>query len=43
MPAGNVLFATENEGATWKAALSGDLTTNDKSKQKSSGGAYHTG
>ncbi len=34
---GNVLFATENEGATWKA-LSGDLTTNDKSKQKSSGG-----
>ncbi len=35
--AGNVLFATENEGATW-TALSGDLTTNDKSKQKSSGG-----
>jgi photosystem II stability/assembly factor-like uncharacterized protein len=35
--AGNVLFATENEGATWNA-LSGDLTTNDKSKQKSSGG-----
>jgi len=35
--AGNVLFATEDEGATWKA-LSGDLTTNDKSKQKSSGG-----
>jgi photosystem II stability/assembly factor-like uncharacterized protein len=34
---GNMLFATENEGATWKA-LSGDLTTNDKSKQKSSGG-----
>ncbi len=34
---GNVLFATENEGATW-TALSGDLTTNDKSKQKSSGG-----
>ncbi len=34
---GNILFATENEGATWKA-LSGDLTTNDKSKQKSSGG-----
>jgi photosystem II stability/assembly factor-like uncharacterized protein len=35
--AGNVLFATEDEGATWKA-LSNDLTTNDKSKQKSSGG-----
>ena len=35
--AGNILFATENEGATW-SALSGDLTTNDKSKQKSSGG-----
>ena len=35
--AGNILFATENEGATW-TALSGDLTTNDKSKQKSSGG-----
>ena len=35
--AGNVLFATENEGATW-TPLSGDLTTNDKSKQKSSGG-----
>lgn len=35
--AGNVLFATENEGANW-TALSGDLTTNDKSRQKSSGG-----
>lgn len=35
--AGNVLFATENEGKTW-TALGGDLTTNDKSKQKSSGG-----
>jgi photosystem II stability/assembly factor-like uncharacterized protein len=35
--AGNVLFATEDEGATW-TALGGDLTTNDKSKQKSSGG-----
>ncbi len=34
---GNILFATENEGATW-TALSPDLTTNDKSKQKSSGG-----
>ena len=35
--AGNVLFASENEGASW-TALGGDLTTNDKSKQKSSGG-----
>ncbi len=35
--AGNVLFATEDEGQTW-TALSPDLTTNDKSKQKSSGG-----
>jgi photosystem II stability/assembly factor-like uncharacterized protein len=35
--AGNVLFATENEGASWQA-ISGDLTTNDKSKQASSGG-----
>ncbi len=35
--AGNVLFATENEGQSWQA-LSGDLTTNDKSKQLSSGG-----
>ncbi len=35
---GNILFATENEGANW-AALSGDLTTNDKSRQASSGGA----
>jgi photosystem II stability/assembly factor-like uncharacterized protein len=35
--AGNILFATENEGATW-TPISGDLTTNDKSKQKSSGG-----
>ncbi len=35
--AGNVLFATENAGASW-TALSGDLTTNDKSRQKSSGG-----
>ncbi len=34
---GNVMFATENEGADWKP-LSGDLTTNDKAKQKSSGG-----
>jgi photosystem II stability/assembly factor-like uncharacterized protein/ElaB/YqjD/DUF883 family membrane-anchored ribosome-binding protein len=35
--AGNVLFSTEDEGQTW-TALSPDLTTNDKSKQKSSGG-----
>ena len=36
--AGNMLFATENEGASW-TPLSGDLTTDDKSKQRSSGGA----
>ena len=35
--AGNVLFATENEGQSWQA-LGGDLTTNDKTKQQSSGG-----
>ena len=35
--AGNVLFSTTNEGASWDA-LSGDLTTNDRSKQVSSGG-----
>ena len=35
---GNILFATENEGASW-TALSGDLTTNDKTRQASSGGA----
>jgi len=35
--AGNVLFVTENEGASWEA-ISPDLTTNDKSKQASSGG-----
>jgi len=35
--AGNVLFATENEGASWEV-ISPDLTTNDKSKQASSGG-----
>ena len=34
---GNILFATENEGASW-TALSGDLTTNDKMRQRSSGG-----
>ncbi len=35
--AGNRLFATENEGASW-TNLSPDLTTNDAVKQKSSGG-----
>ncbi|MGV3527612.1 MAG: VPS10 domain-containing protein [Flavisolibacter sp.] len=35
--AGNVLFVTENEGQTWQQ-ISPDLTTNDKSKQVSSGG-----
>jgi len=34
---GNHLFASENEGASWKE-ISPDLTTNDKSRQKSSGG-----
>ena len=35
--AGNVLFVSENEGASW-TALSPDLTTNDKSRQGPSGG-----
>lgn len=35
--AGNALFVTENEGASWEQ-ISPDLTTNDKSKQLSSGG-----
>lgn len=34
---GNVLFVSENEGQSWQA-ISPDLTTNDKSKQVSSGG-----
>ncbi|HMK05177.1 MAG TPA: hypothetical protein VK489_13325 [Ferruginibacter sp.] len=34
---GNHLFVTENEGASW-IALGGDLTTNDKTRQRSSGG-----
>lgn len=34
---GNILFASENEGASW-TQLSGDLTTNDKGRQKPSGG-----
>jgi len=35
--AGNALFATTNEGQSWQQ-ISPDLTTNDKSKQVSSGG-----
>lgn len=35
--AGNMLFVSEDEGASWKT-LSPDLTTNDKSKQGPSGG-----
>ena len=35
--AGNVLFKTDNEGASWEA-ISPDLTTNDKNKQGPSGG-----
>jgi photosystem II stability/assembly factor-like uncharacterized protein len=35
---GNHLFVTENEGASWKA-LGKDLTTNDKTRQRSSGGS----
>jgi hypothetical protein len=35
--AGNHLFVTENEGASWQE-ISPDLTTNDKTKQGSSGG-----
>ena len=35
--AGNVLFVTENEGLSWEQ-ISPDLTTNDKSRQASSGG-----
>jgi photosystem II stability/assembly factor-like uncharacterized protein len=36
--AGNRLFVTENEGQSWKS-ISPDLTTNDKSKQRPSGGS----
>ena len=36
--AANVLFRSMNEGQSWEA-ISPDLTRNDKSKQKSSGGA----
>jgi photosystem II stability/assembly factor-like uncharacterized protein len=35
--AGNHLFVTENEGQSWEV-ISPDLTTNDKTKQVSSGG-----
>lgn len=35
--AGNVLFRSKDKGYTWEE-ISPDLTTNDKSKQKSSGG-----
>ncbi|HEX2535389.1 MAG TPA: hypothetical protein VHK69_16705 [Chitinophagaceae bacterium] len=35
--AGNALFATENEGQSWEQ-ISPDLTTNDKTRQGSSGG-----
>ncbi len=35
--AGNALFVTNNEGASWEK-ISPDLTTNDKKKQASSGG-----
>lgn len=35
--AGNALFVTENEGASWEQ-ISPDLTTNEKAKQASSGG-----
>jgi photosystem II stability/assembly factor-like uncharacterized protein len=38
---GNVLFKTTNYGQSWEV-ISPDLTTNDKSKQKSSGGAIVT-
>ncbi len=36
--AANVLFRSTNQGASWEA-ISPDLTRNDKSRQKSSGGA----
>ncbi len=38
---GDVLFKTANHGQSW-TAISPDLTTNDKSKQKSSGGPIVT-
>jgi len=38
---GNVLFRTKNYGQSWEA-ISPDLTTNDKTKQQSSGGKIVT-
>ena len=38
---GNVLFRTRNDGRSWDV-ISPDLTTNDKSKQQSSGGQIVT-
>lgn len=37
---GNVLFRSDDKGKTWKE-ISPDLTTNDKSKQQSSGGSVY--
>lgn len=37
---GNVVFRSLDKGYTWEE-ISGDLTTNDKSKQKSSGGEIY--
>jgi len=37
---GNVLFRTRNDGQSWDV-ISPDLTTNDKSKQQSSGGPIY--
>ncbi len=37
---GNVVFKSTDRGHTWEE-ISGDLTTNDKSKQKTSGGAIY--
>lgn len=38
---GNVLFRSKDKGYTWEE-ISPDLTTNDKSKQQSSGGEIYT-
>lgn len=37
---GNVIFKSKDKGYTWEQ-ISGDLTTNDKSKQQSSGGEIY--
>lgn len=37
---GNVIFKSQNRGKSWEV-ISPDLTTNDKSKQKSSGGTIY--